>query len=351
MIERIELRNFQSHTESIFEFTDGVNAIIGPSDSGKTALLRALRWVVWNRPLGDAFRSDWGGDTSVVLRIPGHTIERWKNDNGHGYTIDGNKLKAIKTDVPEEVVTALNLNEINLQQQFDRPFLLDASSGEVAQHFNKVAQLDSIDSTMKTLTAWHRKLNQYVGICESKITEYETALQGYGFVEEMEQQLQIAATLQDQITCLTKESAALETVMDALQEMELQMEEYAPLMEIEKDVDEYLVLREQRTSLQTAGNALSSIIYDIRASMTVLQQLDAIPAKETCIDAALELCQRIRTLKKEYEELSRHISSLNGIEQEVYNIMTDNEASEKTYNDLFPNTCPLCGSTKGRGNK
>ena len=53
----------------------------------------------------------------------------------------------------------------------------------------------------------------------------------------MEQQIQIATILQDQITCLTKESAALETVMDALQEIELQMEEYVPLMEIEKDVD------------------------------------------------------------------------------------------------------------------
>lgn len=120
MIESVKLKNFQSHKENTFSFTKGVNAIVGPSDSGKTAILRALRWLIWNRPLGDAFRSDWGGDTEVTVTVDGQLITRYKHDNKHGYKIGKIDLKAIGTDVPEEVSTILNIDEINLQQQFDK---------------------------------------------------------------------------------------------------------------------------------------------------------------------------------------------------------------------------------------
>ena len=149
MIESVKLKNFQSHKENTFSFTKGVNAIVGPSDSGKTAILRALRWLIWNRPLGDAFRSDWGGDTEVAVTVDGQLITRYKHDNKHGYKIGKTDLKAIGTDVPEEVSTILNIDEINLQQQFDKPFLLADSPGEVAQHFNKVAHLENMDRAIK----------------------------------------------------------------------------------------------------------------------------------------------------------------------------------------------------------
>ena len=70
----------------------------------------------------------------------------------------------------------LNIDEVNLQQQFDRPFLLDSSAGEVAAHFNRIAHLDIIDATMKTLASWQRQLNQDVRVYESKIEEYENSL-------------------------------------------------------------------------------------------------------------------------------------------------------------------------------
>jgi DNA replication and repair protein RecF len=42
MIEDIRLQNFRSYTEAAFEFSTGVNIIVGPNASGKTNLLEAL---------------------------------------------------------------------------------------------------------------------------------------------------------------------------------------------------------------------------------------------------------------------------------------------------------------------
>ena len=102
MIQSLKIINFQSHEDSTLDFVPGVNMILGASDSGKSAIIRALKWLVWNRPNGDAYRSNWGGETSVQAFFDGFGVERSK-DKENMYRIfeeDTNKadiiLKAFK---------------------------------------------------------------------------------------------------------------------------------------------------------------------------------------------------------------------------------------------------------------
>jgi len=46
MINSLTIQNFQSHKNTTLEFDNGINIIIGQSDSGKTAIIRALNWVI-----------------------------------------------------------------------------------------------------------------------------------------------------------------------------------------------------------------------------------------------------------------------------------------------------------------
>lgn len=47
-IVEIKLDNFKNHTESIFTFTPGINAISGPNGSGKTSILEAISWTLFD---------------------------------------------------------------------------------------------------------------------------------------------------------------------------------------------------------------------------------------------------------------------------------------------------------------
>src|SRR5205085_9883685 len=49
-ITELEIKGYQSHEDTKIAFTGGLNAIVGPSDSGKSAILRALRFVLYNEP-------------------------------------------------------------------------------------------------------------------------------------------------------------------------------------------------------------------------------------------------------------------------------------------------------------
>ena len=147
MIKNLTITNFQSHKESYLEFDPGVNAITGRSDIGKTTILRALNWVVNNKPSGFDFKKHDADFTYAQIEFEeGIKIERYKSKKENSYSINGEKLKALGQSVPEEVKKIINLNSINFQSQQDAPFLLSQSSGEVARYLNKIVNLNSIDN-------------------------------------------------------------------------------------------------------------------------------------------------------------------------------------------------------------
>lgn len=43
-IQEVTIEGYQSHTNSTFRLSPGLTVITGPSDAGKTAIIRALRY-------------------------------------------------------------------------------------------------------------------------------------------------------------------------------------------------------------------------------------------------------------------------------------------------------------------
>lgn len=54
---KLRIQNFQAHKDTTIEF-DCITTIVGPSDIGKSAVLRALKWVAKNEPKGTSFVRD-----------------------------------------------------------------------------------------------------------------------------------------------------------------------------------------------------------------------------------------------------------------------------------------------------
>ena len=63
MIDKIKIENIQSHKNTELNLSNGINVIVGSSNNGKSAILRALYWAIYNRPLGiDTLCSHWALD-------------------------------------------------------------------------------------------------------------------------------------------------------------------------------------------------------------------------------------------------------------------------------------------------
>lgn len=158
MIKSLDIVNFQSHLETHIDFADGVNLIVGKSDCGKSAILRALNWVVSNRPLGDGFLRDDATDSTLVhLATDSGFVERCKGDKENFYSLNGNIFEAFGTSVPAEITDFLNFSDVNIQGQLSPYFLILDSSGQIALYLREVCKLDKLDSLYSDLTS---KLNK-----------------------------------------------------------------------------------------------------------------------------------------------------------------------------------------------
>ena len=160
-IKRLTLENFQSHKFTIIDFDDGLNAIVGPTDSGKTAILRAIKWVLYNEPQGDSFIRQGESQTSVqILFSSGVVVKRYRSKSKNGYEItyaDGSttSFEGFGSQVPQEVLEATKMPKITLRQgetrslnmaeQLEGPFLLTDNPSLKAAAIGKLVQADVID--------------------------------------------------------------------------------------------------------------------------------------------------------------------------------------------------------------
>ena len=53
MLTQIKIKNFLSHKNAIIDLHEGVNALIGETGAGKSAIFKALDWLFQNKPSGE----------------------------------------------------------------------------------------------------------------------------------------------------------------------------------------------------------------------------------------------------------------------------------------------------------
>jgi exonuclease SbcC len=185
MIERIQIRNFQKHSKLRVAFDEKITTIVGPSDAGKSSILRAIRWVAFNRPLGDGFIRHGEEACSVKLWVDGRKVERQKTKGKNVYSIDGKMLSAVGTDVPEEIQRLLNLTSENFQGQHDAPFWFSLTAGEVAKRLNVIVDLEVIDRSATWLASRLRKARTEQEVAERRLQAAVEEQQRLEFVPEL----------------------------------------------------------------------------------------------------------------------------------------------------------------------
>jgi len=172
MIERLTLTNFQCHERKEIDLDSRITTIVGRSDIGKSAILRALRWVCLNRPGGESFiRTDTTAGCGATVVSDGRPIIRYRKGSENTYRVDESTFRAFGTGVPDEVTNLLRVSEVNFQGQHEAPFWFLKSPGEVSQKLNAVVNLDLIDRTLTAISSTVRKGKAEVEVTKTRLGE------------------------------------------------------------------------------------------------------------------------------------------------------------------------------------
>lgn len=156
-LHRIKIRNFQSLSEVDLELAP-FTVIVGPSSSGKSAFIRAVRTLTSNRRGVDfishgektAFISaETDAGIITLTRSRGTTDNQYlvvPSDPAHPLSPQ-REFSKLGGDVPVEVSDFLGIeakDPINYAGQFDKPYLLDDSAGEVARTLGSLTNVEVI---------------------------------------------------------------------------------------------------------------------------------------------------------------------------------------------------------------
>lgn len=250
MIKSIEITNFQSHKASKLELSPMVTIIQGNSDCGKSAVMRALNWLLFN-PAGDYFISDWArkGKTisspcMVSVEANGHHVTRRRDKDFNGYELDGEAFEATRNSVPPKVADALGLGEVNVQRQLDPPFLLSMSAGEVSRYINSLVNLERIDRWTTAMKGREGALRSKLEAERARLERSKAEFDSYSFVPRLEE-LSADVNLLDgkisecektasEIKCSMEERARINNELSEMPNAELAIEK---LSEAEKVSD------------------------------------------------------------------------------------------------------------------
>lgn len=170
-LKTLQIKNFQCHEKLQIEFDPRITTIIGSSDRGKSAIVRALKWVCQNNPQGEAFIKDGTKGTTVRLFVDDHVITRKRGSGKNLYLLDKKAFKAFGTDVPDPIKNILNVDDITWALQHDAPFWFSLTAGEVSRQLNSIVDLGIIDKSLAAIGKKVRYIQQSITICKERLTK------------------------------------------------------------------------------------------------------------------------------------------------------------------------------------
>lgn len=158
----LKIKNYQRIRQAELSFPEGLTVIVGSSNNGKSAILRAIDTAIFNIPR-DSHITIGEIISAVAIKINDNEIIWQRNLNATNkvaYKIGDKVLQKVgRTQVPE-VADLLGIKEIeingvksklNFQGQMSYPFLLDKTPSQVFAFMSQSAEGDNLTVILKRM--------------------------------------------------------------------------------------------------------------------------------------------------------------------------------------------------------
>ena len=344
MITSAHLQNCQSHKDTIIHLHEGVNVFVGDTDAGKSALMRGLRYVLYNKNHKELL-SHWGGVLQVELNIDSNKLIR-KSDGKEIYILNDLELHSFGTKVPSEIEKVINMGEINNQEQIDSFFLLNETAGYVATYLNKIANLEQIDSTTKSIKS---ELNETKRLIEHKkedLKKKAIELESFAFLSDFEKDLQDAELLQDDVEGIVVNLKIIRHLLGEIKQCKKEIKKNNNILNLKDDVYSALGLTNEIQILNVARNRLNGYLDSLSDIDTKTEELNNLLDLKDLVADALKLKTKQNDLQAKldtFDDISDRISTINTrIENTQLEIAKDKEIYETELHKL--GKCFFCGS-------
>lgn len=358
-IKQILIENFQSHARSELTFGPGLNVIIGPSDNGKSAVLRALRWALYNEPRGSEFVRSGARECRVTVTMSdGVQIVRELLLTKSGASARSRYLvrqpdqpeqvfEGFGLEVPAEVVKAHGMPQVlldtdkrvllSLGSQLEGPFLLTESGSLRARALGRLLGVHVVDAAVRSTQRDLRSARLEVGRLEKEVARYDDELKPYEDIPEQESRLARAEEILAQVEQLQGRLTRLDAIRTQLEAAEgesIRVDAALARLESVTEAREALLaaeeLQRQSSQLERLAADLGRVEQESRVGRTRLAALNALSEAEARAREAGERQARLTSLARVEADLRGRTRELAQVEQYMARLDGLNRAAELT---------------------
>jgi exonuclease SbcC len=273
MIQEIRLENFQAHRQLRLALSPGLNVIVGPTDRGKSAIIRAIKWLALHESQDGIITH---GETSVKVGVKTDEgpIVRFRDKKKYGYKLGQAEYLACGKEQPKDVQARHNLSEINFQGQHDPHFLLSLTPGQAAKEINKIVALDDIDVALTWIKTREIRSNTEIELSEARCSDLGVQILTFSDLDNRLAILRSVEAIVINGEIMAKMSSDINKIVEEWYELTLCSHNLASKID---RLELYLAAVSRLTEIRASKQALGSVLIDYRASES-LPRLDALAA-------------------------------------------------------------------------
>ena len=346
VIESIEGANWENFPYFDIEFSPGTNTIIGKSNTGKSSIIRALNWVLENRPRGTSFfpHNVKKPETEIAVNFEeGKNVIRKRNSSDNYYDIDGQHYSALRTDVPQEVRDTTNITDINVQVQKDVHFFLTETPGRRAKKLNEVANLEEMDYAIEIINSTISSIDSEFKFTNAELKKHEEKKRGLEWVKDAIAADEELEEIRKSIQEVTKIYHDIDNVYDSILFLNDMMDKNIFNKKAWKYTNEALNIDDQLWEVEQKITKIEEITESI-GKLKSKEKGISLPTPLQ-IEELGAITAEIRGIEQRQEAISRAADYLAKLEK-VLTVKNNNvQAFQDEFDKLLEENgvCPLCG--------
>lgn len=279
MLTRIRAINFQSLRDVNLEL-GRFTVLVGPSSSGKSAVMRAVKAVVSNGLSSDYIsRGTKAASVSVEVNDTTITIERSSNESSSYKIVESSGKESRYTElnrqVPAQVAEALGISSskevapINFAGQFDTPYLLTEGGSSVARVLGELTNVSTIFDAVKEANRRSRNASALLKLRKKDEAQLLEDLKSYATIGVRAKDVSSAEQTLAHCTELDSSVQVLSKLIVSAEKAEATLEKTDTVFEI-PDLSEVLTAQNRLLQYSALLKEMVSSSNSIRSAETAI---------------------------------------------------------------------------------
>lgn len=336
-ISQIEIVNYQSHANTVIEPAGAgeLTVLTGATDSGKSAVFRALRWLYYGGPV--YVRTGCSTASVTVHLEDGTVVTRSRSGSTNRYIVtrpgeEPQVFEGFGRDIPLEVQHALGVRpldiagltlEVNLARQHDPAFLVSGVSAPArAKALGQIAGVEAVDLAMKSagrdIFEGQRALKQ----AEAEATELQEQIRQYDYLPALAERIEHAEEVVARLEEAETRKERLLSIKSRLEDTRAQQAQWEAIRRRTAGAVHALTTIDRAQGMVARNGALSRIArtlsscaaQEVNARAIITRTKGAARASELAAEA-WDLVERRRKIISIHERLSRIDADRGHLEQ------------------------------------